>query len=224
MPQRPSKFSAASQPIRAITVCVGYDDLLAITLPRNLRHLREILIVTTPEDTATQQLAGEHPGARLHVTDAFHRDGGPFNKGAALEEAFDRLGRRGWVLILDADTLLPFSGLGEMVIRPGFLYSPYRRLLRDPSRFRDDLDWSKLPLKTSRIWAGYFQLFHCSDPVLVERPWYPSMPTAGGCDGVFQSRWPGTRRIRPDLEVLHLGPHGRNWSGRVTPRISVQTV
>ncbi len=43
-------------PVKGIVVCVEYDDLLTITLPRNARHLTEIVVVTSPTDLRTQQV------------------------------------------------------------------------------------------------------------------------------------------------------------------------
>jgi len=33
------------------------------------------------------------------------------------------------------------------------------------------------------------------------------------------ARWPVEKRVWLPTFVLHLGPHGKNWCGRVTPRL-----
>jgi hypothetical protein len=210
--------------VRGLTVCVEYDDLLAITLPRNIQHLEECLVVTSTKDKRTQALAESIPRVRVHATDAFYRNGAKFNKGAAIEEAFDVLGREGWILIWDSDILFPFH-VPHFRRESGCLYTARRRILEDYSQWQSHLvDWFRLPLRPdSNQFYGYFQLFHATDPVLEKRPWYGVAHThAGGGDNYFQKRWPKSRKIRPPFEVLHLGPCDANWFGRATPRLDGQ--
>jgi len=205
--------------MKGITVCVEYDDLLAITLPLNARHLSEIVVVTAPHDQRTKELVQTVPNARCFVTDAFYRQGAKFNKGAAMEEGLTFLGRTGWIIIHDADTLFPdVMPLNDIQI--GNLYTPHRRMLTDPSQWTPDFDWTTCYRTNEGEFPGYFQLFHAADPVLVERPWYDvKWIHAGGCDSIFQDRWPIERKIRPNFEVLHLGEDGKNWFGRATKRL-----
>jgi hypothetical protein len=214
--------------MRAITVCHGYDDLLAVTLPLSAPHFDEILVVSHPDDIATAEVVAGVRNARLFTTDAFFRGGAEFRKGLAMEEGFDAFGVRepgadGWLCILDADIVLPpaevmAEHLAE--IRPGYLYSPWRRILADPRQWSPQLDWEAVPRKRDMEFAGYFQLFHLRDPVLKKRPWYGTRwRHAGGCDSVFMRHWPDRRLKRLDFEVLHLGPDGTNWCGRATPRL-----
>jgi hypothetical protein len=203
---------------RGITVCVNYDDLLAITLPKNALHLREVFVVTTPNDYKTQEVVASVPNARCYLTDSFYKYGAKFNKGLALEEGFEQMGRCEWILSFDADTLFP----EYMPLEPVFgkLYTPKRRLLLDPTKYTDSLDWASLPLSNDRHWPGYYQLFHADDPVIAEQPWMDvSFTHAGGGDGYFQSRWHPTNKLRCNFEVLHLGPRDTNWMGRVSPRV-----
>ena len=48
--------------IRGIITSVGYAPLLALTLPRNLRHLAECWVITSPEDEATREVVAATPG------------------------------------------------------------------------------------------------------------------------------------------------------------------
>lgn len=205
--------------MRGIVTCVEYDDLLAITLPGNLNHLDEVVVVTSPQDARTQRLVESTPRARLHVTDAFYRHGATFNKGMAMEEGFDVLGREGWLMIFDADTLLP-PVIDWSFLDPMILYSPSRHMLSDPRTWSPKLDWASLPVAPDGEWAGYCQIFHAdSDLIKDVRPWYGiNWPHAGGCDSDFQQRWGYARKKRTDFNVLHLGLDCRNWCGRVSPR------
>ena len=213
--------------MNAITTCVGYDDLLAITLPQNAKHFGLVMVVTTPEDQATADVVRQLDNAHIYTTDAFYANGAPFNKGLALEEGLNWLGREGWICIFDADTLMP-PEMDLSSIEKGFLYSPYRRICEDPKLFTKELEWKNLPLgyeTRNGEHAGYFQLFHADDEHLPDPclyPWYGTQwKTAQGCDTDFQNHWPRKWRKRLPFEVLHLGPLKTNWAGRVSPRWDV---
>ncbi len=209
--------------MKGIVVCVNYDDLLSITLNRNMRHLEECVVVTSPEDERTQRLVASIPSTRCFITDAFYRNGAKFNKGAAIEEAFDALGRDGWILIWDADILLPDS-LPMPSLNPEMMYGAPRRLLNDPKRWDKSLNWKSLQLSRETGYPGYFQLFHGSTLAGV-RPWYAvhSIHAATG-DAHFEGHWPANRKTHLPFEVLHLGPRDVNWFGRASERIDGQAV
>jgi hypothetical protein len=210
--------------MKAITVCVGYDDLLAITLPRNARHFDEVVVVTSNRDQATRAVVEAVPNARCFLTDAFWRAGAAFNKGLALELGLDALGRDGWLCIFDADTLLPPPRLIDHWNKDArCISSPRRRACDDPAKYMVEIltgAWSGFPQVPDGEPAGYCQVFHADDPVLAARPWYgTTWKHAGGCDSDFSARWPRSSWHWLDFEVLHLGPVGENWHGRVTPRL-----
>lgn len=213
--------------IRGIVICVDYDDLLDITLPRNMRHLDECVVVTSLADRRTEQLVTNlqsTANVRLLRTDAFYRHGAKFNKGLAMEEGLDLLGRHGWILIWDADTLFPdHMPTREMItvgrLRGDTLYGPYRKLLDDPRLWTPDFDWNRANDTFDGVFAGYYQLFEATDPHLGESPWYDVTFThAGGGDGAFQARWPDNKKERLPFKVLHLGPRDTNWCGRISVR------
>ncbi len=202
--------------LRGVTVSVGrwYAELLAITLPRNMRHLTECLVVTAPGDPSIE-VARDVPGVRVFETDAFYRHEAKFNKSYSLELSFDVLGRHGWIVIWDADCLWADS-LPLDRMRPGFLHGARRRILDDPTRWTPELDWRTLPLNhdgSSPI--GFFQAFAADDLAIKDkRPWYDvTFAHAGGGDAYFLTHWAPTRRVMLPLEVLHLGRVDQNWFG-----------
>lgn len=208
--------------IRGITVSVGYDDMLAITLKRNMRFMTECVVVTHPRDEKTKSVALSVSGVRVFETNAFYENNAKFNKGLALEQGFDFLGREGWILGWDADILFP-EAMNFSEPKIGNLYSPPRYILADPKQFRWDMDWSRLPQRHDVEFAGYFQLFHADDSVLKSRPWHGTDYThCGGGDFVFQNKWLSPNKIRPKFHVLHLGPPDANWFGRASERIDGQ--
>lgn len=210
----------AKPPIRGIVICVNYDDLLEITLWKNMRHLTECLVVTSPNDVKTKALCTKVPGVKVYETDAFYRYGAKFNKGLAMEEGFEQLGREGWILIWDADTLLP-NNFNLPSLQEGNLYGVRRRICNPPSLYSESYDWSHAPISNDRAFPGYFQLFHASDPTIAQLPWYDvTFAHAGGGDGYFESRWRPENKIRIlSFDVLHLGPRDANWFGRASERV-----
>jgi len=219
--------------IRGIVICVDYDDLLKITLEQNMRFMDECVVVTSLADERTRALVQDTASrynVRLHQTDAFYRYGAKFNKGLAMEEGFDVLGRHGWIVVWDADTLFPDDMPVWQLIQSGrlrgdTLYGPNRLLLDDPRLWTPDFDWSRAHDTWDGVFAGYFQLFEATDPHLGQLPWYDVTFThAGGGDGAFQARWPDNKKERLPFKVLHLGPRDTNWCGRISVRADGETL
>lgn len=199
--------------MRAITICVDYWDYLEVCLPLNRHHFEEILIVTSPQDTRTQTLC-ENLKVPYFVTDAFYRRGAKFNKWLALEEGFDHFGRHGWLLIIDADIIMPNS-IEWPNLNQENLYGPMRYMA--PHSLPEN-QWWRMPLWNNLEYSGFFQLFHASSSYLPAPPWHQTNWThAGGADTFFQRMWPAEHKVRLPFQVLHIGPNGRNWCGRVTP-------
>jgi hypothetical protein len=207
--------------IRGLTVSVGrwYADLLRITLPRNMRHFTECVVVTAPDDPSIEA-AADVPGVTVSVTDAFTRPGADgvrpyFNKGLAVEEAgFAVLGRRGWCAIWDADILFP-DDIHLERLQPGKLHGAKRRILEDVTRWHPGLDWGTCPLSKDGGPIGFTQIFSCDDPCLAGKPyWYdPTFTHGGGCDAFFMTHWGAGKFAMLPVECLHLGPKDRHWFG-----------
>jgi len=210
--------------ISGITVSVEYDDLLAITLARNAKLLKRVVVVTSPDDHRTLAVVARVPNACVYVTDAFYRDGAAFNKGRAIEEGLGFLGRSGWILSFDADIALPPNFPPERRLRTDTLYAPWRRILADigrHERYAHPASWQTLP-RYEETWefAGACLLFNAAAPHLGPPPWFGiTWEAAQGYDTEFFFRWPKDKRVRWDLDVLHLGPHTQNWYGRRTRRL-----
>jgi len=200
--------------LRGITVSVNYAPLLSLTLASNMRHMAECLVITTPQDVATKDLARQVPGVRVFETDAFTRHGAAFNKGLAIEEGFDVLGREGCILIWDADILMPAS-LPLDSCRSGTLHGARRRIVADPASWTPDTPWRAYPYSADGGPIGFFQLFHAEDPaIFAKRPWYcVNYPHAGGGDAMFLEHWPNNRRRVLPLDCLHFGKTDQNWFG-----------
>lgn len=208
--------------MKAIIVCVQFDDLLALTLPRNAHHFECIVVVTSPHDRRTMEVVHQFDNAYWLGTDDFYRDGAEFNKGAGIERAFDRLGRTGWICHLDADVILPRK-IDWPKLKVGHLYLGRRHICPDAELGAGlpEERWKEYPVCEEQIdWPGFFQLFHADDPVLETRPWYPTdWRHAGGSDTEFNGKWAEENRELVGFSVLHLGQPRQNWWGRVTTRV-----
>lgn len=202
----------------AFIVCVDYSDLLRITLPQNINHFEQVVVVTAHRDVKTIDFISDTiaPFERvsLCMTDAFYADGAHFNKWKALDHALE-IYAFGWVVLLDADILLP-KFLPELNLTIGNLYSPFRRMVQHngPYVVPHDSHFDQFVRHEEKEFAGYCQIFHSSDPVLGPHPWHQQNWThAGGADTFFQMKWPEEKKIRPPFEVLHFGFPAQNWCG-----------
>jgi len=240
-------FSAAeSLRLEAVTTCVGFDDLLDVTLGLNHPHLDTMIVVTTHEDKATQQVAKKH-GAICVQSDLFGKNGRKLNKGAAINAGFDRFQYHGWRMHLDADIVLP-DNFRRMLFNHTHLdchciYGADRvdlvgrkelHALRcavdeEPQHAwraflssRQERPVSPRYVDTLRGYCpiGFFQLWHavCQKPY----PW--SLGTAAHDDVMFAAEWPCSyRRHLPTVLCYHLCARpprlGENWDGnRRQPR------
>lgn len=210
--------------IEGVIICRDYADFLHYTLPHTMGFLSEFVVVTSPEDRETQQVC-EYHGARMLVTDAFVRYGGPFNKGAAINEGLSVLPLSEWALIMDADILVPAHVrpyLEGAELRQDCIYSVDRRNcdgLENLNRPELCPVMKRISLFGAQPPAGYFQLWHSS--FMPHGPWYEEhYGFADRTDMNFAKRFP--RREYLETWVLHLdnGGHvgGVNWKGRVSER------
>ena len=174
------------------------------------------MVVTTPGDPAVE-IARDND-CNVFQTTAFYEDGAVFNKFRALEYGLDAFGRRGWLVVMDSDVLWPKS-IPQTNLEVGKLYSPLRRMFPSlPKEAPPEEEWSRYPIhRNVAEWAGYSQIYSTEDPALGNPPWHETnWTTAGGPDSFFQRKWAPGEKVRPPFDVLHLGPHGTNWCGRVS--------
>ncbi|EDY21076.1 hypothetical protein CfE428DRAFT_1369 [Chthoniobacter flavus Ellin428] len=237
---------ARSQPVRyleGVTTCVNYADFLDVTLSENLHHFNEFVVVTTPDDLATQNVCSKH-GVICVETNVFSKDGTHFaaGKSHAINLGLSHLKQTGWLLHLDADIALPDrfrAMLDKAALDPTCLHGADRLEVRSHDRwaqvqgdegyarqyrYRFLLSAPELPLSPRFVHdvhgfcpLGYFQLWHSS-----QRRQYPY--NQGGreqTDVLFATQWePEDRRILPTVLCYHLqsepAPLGANWHGRRT--------
>lgn len=231
--------------ISGLSVCVnnpdaagvGYCDLFARSIDRWRAGLDRLVVVTTPEDAATQALATA-AGAELHVTDAFTRDlptggGAAFNKGRAMAEACEACGLRaadpaeadgGWLLTFDSDVIPPVDWrraleMSRPSLASGKLYGCRRWQLDELAPIPGGPAGEPTGTPMPQGWViGFFCLFALSDPHLPGAPeplFQIHWGHCGNYDTEFTNRWARSDQIILNhLRCWHLGPERQNWVGR----------
>lgn len=236
--------------IEMVTVCVGYADILAHTLPLNLLQVDRIICVTEPEDKKTQRLC-DYYGVQVELVDTIGTRWGQFCKANAINHGFSKLRRKGWVLHADSDIILPphfKKTIQEADLDTTMIYGC------DRAEFKSFDDWQRFhqepepqiqgggffihvenygqrlgtrvafPHHGGYIPIGFFQLFH-KDSGNVS---YPTGHTdAGRDDSVFAAHnWPRRKRgFLPEIIVAHLESEaaemGINWRGRKSKKFGI---
>ena len=89
--------------INAVTVCVNFSHYLKHCIS-NKKYFKRWVIVTHEDDTDTIELCKKHDLEYILSKKIYER---VFNKGAAINEGFDYLGKdKEWYCHIDADILL----------------------------------------------------------------------------------------------------------------------
>jgi hypothetical protein len=220
--------------LEAVITCVDYDDYLALTLPHNKREFDRVIVVTTPRDEATRALCRSE-GVETVLTDAFFEGGHRFHKGHGVNAGLDALQCRDWALITDADMILP-PGLKSLLkdLDPECIYGagdkpgadlipgaaagapwPTQTFFEDiPSEQSQKRLFFYIPVSQ----LGSFQLYSAK---LHPKRRYPVEYSHS--TGLFPLQWePSQRRWLGHFASIHLGTEGRNWKGRVTPRLGAE--
>lgn len=235
--------------LEIVTVCVGFDDILDITLTLNHCHSDHYIVVTSHSDRKTQAVARKH-GATCVQTDLFKKNGRNFNKGAAINAGFDYFQFNGWRTHLDADIVLPdnfrrvlfnhshleqhciygvdrFNVVGPEKInalRKGGDRQYHHGLLLGETGQQHPLGHRLVCNLRGYLPLGFFQLWHAS----TQKRYPHSLGTAAHDDMMFSALWPEScRRHLPSVICHHLCPAppkvGENWDGnRKQPRLDTR--
>lgn len=236
------KFEMEALRLEYVTTCVGFDDMLDVTLALNNPHFDTAIVVTSYDDHKTHNVCRKH-GAICVPTDLFKKNGRNFNKGAAINDGFNRFQYWGWRAHMDCDIVVPdnFRRLlfNHSTIDRHCLYGADRidvlglpalaKISKNPQH------WYSTFLMTDRggpvspryvntlhgyVPIGFFQLWHSS----CQKPYPYSLGTAAHDDVMFSTLWPKEcRRILPTAVMFHLVSEpatlGQNWDGRKSKRL-----
>jgi len=207
--------------LEGLIICVDYGDILGITLPLNKDHFDDLLIITTPKDKKTKFVC-ESNGVKYLETTSFYDNNSKFNKGKALNFGIKNLSRQDWILILDADIILPndFSEkINKKKLDDETIYGCYRRFCPTPIKYNPTWRIDKYSLiRMKWVWApGFFQLFNYNVSILKNKySLYIEFPELGmGNDGRFSKQFKKREIFDSDyISVLHLGRAKENRPNR----------
>lgn len=222
--------------LEAVMTCVGFDDILDITLEVNHPHFDSLIVVTSFEDKATQAVARKH-GAFCVQTDLFKKNERNFNKGAAINAGFNYFQYYGWRMHMDADIILPDNFrrviFNHTSLHKDHIYGADRIDVigveginavesvqhRHSCFVIPGVDAPISPRYVDKLYGycplGFFQLWHAKN-----HKQYPySLGTAAHDDIMFSSLWPTAYRTHlPSVVAYHLCTKkptlGENWEGR----------
>lgn len=226
--------------IETVTVCDGYHDFLAETLPLNKGIVDRMVIVTSPEDLKTQRIC-EHYDVDVILTDVLESRWGEMHKAKGINVGLDHLLKSDWVLHLDADIVLPprakslmqhadldktgLYGVDRRCIYGYEEWSEYKampEIQQESYHFVDSTRYPRAPRFTS--WSkdgylpvGYFQLWHPTTSGVSDYP--ADHEAVDRTDVMFGRQWPRNKRhLLPEFEVHHIesehAVQGINWMGR----------
>jgi hypothetical protein len=235
-------YPADALRLEAVTACVGFDDILDVTLGHNHPHVDTMIVVTSHDDKKTHSVCKKH-SVRCVQTDLFDKNGRKFNKGAGINAGFGYFQYHGWRMHLDADIILPDSFrrvlFNHSHLDPSALYGVDRidvlgmkeledvtsrhqhrhQCLVEPNHHRPPGARYLSPLH-GYLPLGYFQLWHAG----CHKEYPYSLGSAAHDDTLFSMLWPESRRrLLPSMFVYHLCPEppawGQNWEGRKSRRL-----
>lgn len=234
-PVSPDAYLRDALRLEAVTACVGFDDLLDLSLARNHPHLDSMIVVTSHEDRLTRLCCEKH-GAVCVPSDLFSKNGRRFNKGAAINAGFDYFQYHGWRLHLDSDIVLPENfrrimfnhthldeshiyGCDRMdVVGRDSIHKLATRHHAHGSPFvgtaHGTLAGRYMDPLRGYVPIGFFQLWHAR----CQKPYPHSLGSAAHDDVMFASLWPRHCRSHlPTVIAHHLCPTppalGENWEG-----------
>ena len=219
--------------IEAVSVSVGYGDILAEVAPVNRPLLDRWVVVTTPEDEETQGVCRRH-SIECVITRDFDIDP-PFAKAHGINRGLQMLRGDGLLLHLDGDIALPFDFrqcVEDAQLRPGTINGCLRLnvvgaeawdALKEQGLYAREGGWlveyanragrptvGGLPAgqETSFVPVGYFQLWFGNETLSWKFPrkFYPTCHnSAARTDVQFGCLWDRRDRVLiPELVVFHL--------------------
>ena len=220
--------------INYVTISFGYADSLRNTFSQQILGIR--VIVTVPDDLETRRVVLAAKNSELFTLDcAFDGVGfhAAYNKARYLNiglRELRRRGARGWVILLDADILLP-GDFGERLeallplLDKGKLYGLRgRRVAATGEEFagvRGLGPW-EAGLETFTTVVGYFNLFHLQGP---HREYPASDPGRVEHDDYrFYSLFGKANTGVLPMAALHLGKTYVNWGGQTEVFVATGTL
>lgn len=216
--------------LEAVIVCLNYADFLTESLPYNLPHLDRCVVVTSHDDKATKEVCRKW-SVECIVTDVFTEGGSAFEKGAGINIGLSACRQKGWLLQMDADTVLPVTArnmLDKSALQRDCIYGVercnvvgYDTWEKVKASYHTDPQFSyrclvttpsECPIGANLVHKqygycpiGFFQLWHSQFMRNHDIRYPETVGSAEESDVQFALRWPrANRRLLPTLRVYHL--------------------
>ena len=220
--------------LECVTVSVGFDDYLGLTLDRLLETFDRVAVVTVEEDAATRRLVERRGALEVLSTRARHA-GEAFNLPALINDGVAALAPTGWIAKIDPDIFLPAGAreaLGGVLDDREVLWGSRRYFAETKPIFErfvatGDYGLLEAPYEDHEVDVlGFFQLCHVGSRslALAERGTFYDEDRYEGPsrtnDRLLSGRFAVGSRRRTPFDVVHLGLDaiGTNWKGRRAPR------
>jgi hypothetical protein len=208
--------------LECMMVCVNYNDKLAITLPLNKKHFDNVVVITISTDKETVDICKRN-NVTCIVSNRMKINNSVFNKAAMLNDGLKHLKRTDWILVTDADIILPQifrSVLTNLDINN--IYWTDRYLCKT----RYDLEMFSKRSSIVRLWehddrpAGFFNLFNFKAQTIknYKQLYDERFKACNRYDTQFFRSWPKNNRKKFSLPVIHLGHIGIDWYGRISEK------
>lgn len=215
--------------LEAIMICVNYADFLSLTLPYNIKHFDHIVVITSKDDIQTQKICKKN-NITCVITNRLYERNDKFNKGKAINDGIKHLHRKEWVLITDADMMMPTNMRQELEnknLDSNLIYGTSRLIcpsykdwllyLKNESVYKN---W-KHQKRRINIGVGFFQLININNSIIKNRTnWYnEKYGHCGRSDRKFWRLFNNKAKLK-GIVPIHLGDDnmGANWNGRTTPK------
>lgn len=205
--------------MKLFTTCVGYADLLAVTLPA-WRRYGHVFVITRPDDWETGPVVYANNAQCVRTSTWFTDSPTGINKGAAMNAVIHNEAKDGEQIVLfDADCYP--RGVIPVIVDASTIVSCHRYQCDSPEALAVSLQpGALLPKKISNgsyrpeLVRGYFQTFQFQRALSFGRK---RDKTFSGCDLFVASQFLNNQTCDwPLFHVLHLGQSGVNWKGRIT--------
>jgi hypothetical protein len=204
--------------IDAVIVSVDYNDFLILTLKNNIKYLENITVVTSTSDTLCKEICDKF-GVKCVITDRMYEDGAKFNKGKAINEGIKSIQNPEWILLLDADIILPNNWseiINSNIFKKDALHICSRNIIENYDDYQRWINGEQVGKIESSKGFGYFQLFNVNSSAIFGRnPIFPeTSDDASWSDLSFRNKF--NNRVDINISVIHLGKAYSNWKGRET--------
>jgi hypothetical protein len=215
--------SFVKKELNAVVVSVNCADYLELSLPENIKHFDNYYVGTIATDTETIEICKKYGAIPVICPDPHNINGHKFDKGSCIQECFKQMKNRdSWVLLLDADIILPkdFKGVDDTLDK-NVLYGASRSFAWDYNEYleyKDGKNINNFENIPGGYGCGYFMLFYLNSDKIKNEPLDKIYP-----NGNIETDMVLLEKFHPyrvdvgkfDFKVLHLGGHSLFENGRI---------